>query len=306
MKHRLIPLVFGAALALGTLATAQADPFYFDLGTDYGTAGTQAAGSNTTGLFNEMLFKYDSTTTFDDTDGDGLYSVGDTSTGTGGVLNQPQFGIGSNLFSENAITSFTPILGPSGGPSRNGFSDDWFLTFGWDDLVAEVNSFGGLTYTSGTIEFYYAEPGSGLTNFMNLEVVGGGNNAIGQSLNLEARVDFGTLTGSNGVTSTGVDVDEFILREDGTSFYDYVVGGGNEIVSIVDQNTEPFWLNGEENDSPELGVTTYDNGLVLSGRHDGSLVFVPEPSVIVLFGSGLVVLGLAFGFRRRSGQDLVA
>lgn len=301
-----------SGVALGVLAAtsvAQAQPFYINIGSNYGGSGTKHDGGTTTGLFNEGNFEYWSTTTVTDANNNGIYDAGDTVVGTGGRDNVPLFGVGNTDSGENRITSFSPVatLEDPTGPSLNGYgSGNWELTFGWNDLAGVVNSVGGIDYNSGTINFYLSDSSSGLTKFpvMRILVDEGGNSAIGQSLNIQGTIDFtGIATGTALGSSTVGDL--FNFADPDASFADLWGMDVELVTAAVDQNTEPFWFNGTLQDSNNPDFTgfyeTAGGTGIISGEHDGSVVFqVPEPSALALIGGGVLALGLVGGLRRRS------
>jgi len=278
-------------VAVGLVSSAGAfadDAFYIDTGTDF-----SGDGSSQTGLKTSLLDHYWSTTVFTDANGDGVYSPGDTSVGSGGLFNLALGGIGFSTVKENQITGLTP------GGDNNAYNVDlavpsWILSFGWNDLVGTVNAFGGISYTSGTIYIKYAEATGNTLNdlvladfsdILTLEVTSGGGNAIGQSLNL-----FGDITYASATPPAFYWEDGSVFEALGVSF-------------SSNQNTEPYFLNGVESTGPiVIGTNIYTQGDGtgrLQGEHDGSISFhrVPVPGTLALFGLGL--LGLARVQRRR-------
>ncbi len=274
MKTKLKMLAATTLVMLGSAANAT--PFYLDNGIFNGGVGVRAAGPTTTGVFNEANYRYNSYTTVTDSDNSGTFSAGDAVLGTGGLLKAPgQF---TSHYSENYITSLTPApagIGNPTGPAGNGFGGSWGLSLGWNDLMGTVNAFGGIFYTSGTIHIYYfdATHPNGVIA-LDFHVTSGGNNGIGQSLDLNG---FATVANPDVPIGTNTLRDLFHFS-DGESFDDVTT-----ISVSSNQNTDPFFINGNGSPAsiipPNFFATPGGTGSI-EGIHDGSVTFaqtVPEP-----------------------------
>ena len=297
--------------------TAAADPFYINVGTDFGgNDGSQADGATTTGWLSEMQFKYESDSVITDADGSFSLTVGDTISSTGGVL-RTDFAAdwGSNYLDGLANNQFTSLLpGSIGGTSHNGFnsfSNAWGLTLGFDNVegvITDVDSSGTATiaYNSGTISLYYYDDVAG---------------APTSNSDLVRLYDF-TITqggdGYNGVVGTGLDgmmgnsnMSEClngVATTDPTCVFagdllNLAFGGsvltGSEAEALAQADPSFQFGSFVITDTEQVGNVQFDpqGQFLISGSHDGSITFnVPEPGTLGLFG--LALLGVA-GFARR-------
>jgi hypothetical protein len=231
-----------------------------------------AVNSTSTSLKDEFTIKYQSSTTVN-FGGDGILNAGDVVTTKGGL------DVGN--VASNLVTSLNPGQVGVNGFFDNGFNNNWFLSFKFDNLGGTVDSvvsgFPALHYDSGVIHMLISNNGSTFTNFMDLVVL---NSFLQGGVNLEVvgAVSFSGI--SNAFVNTFHDAT-------GTSFYDTWLANGTNFLTMnfaIDQNTNP----------QAATVTPIANGEIISSNHDGSVAFgsVPEPGSLALIGIGLL------GFRR--------
>lgn len=272
-----------AALALAGMASANAGLFYLDIGTNYGPAGGQATPTSTS-VKNSIQYKYDSNTFIADTDSSGTISVGDLLTTTAGLAVNGVTMANLNA-GNNGIGNFLPQqVGPN--QSNNGYGTNWYIGFsatGLQGMVTGVN--GGVPMfayaPTGQIQLYVTTDFTTMTNFMNIDITGGG--ATGVSTILNGKVDFTGVTASNALKN--------IFHSDTTTcgglsgFFDIWTNCGNDMSISFASTQDTNVMASQFNAVP--------GGFGISSNHNGSATFdIPEPGSLALLGLALAGLGM--------------
>lgn len=294
MKVKVLAVAF--ALMSGA---AMAQPVYINVGSDFGSNGfNKVAGPNSTGWVEDLQYNYTSSSSFTDANNNGVFDAGDTVLSSGGTK-LPSFDPAVD-FGDNSITSLLPKQ--IGGQSHNGYFNDWFMTFGFDNLTGfmdynPIDGF-GLRYTGGTISFYAAlmnvpAAQTQLVRIFDLIVTGSEYSASG--LFLDGYVGNYGATAFNGVATT----DMF-----NTSF-----NGANktfgDITSTLGADGNPIKMKfrvdlNSNSVRPNIVYQNAGDTVVQGATHDGSISFnaqVSEPASVAMLGLGL--LGLGFMRKRK-------
>jgi len=266
-------------LALALLAaagTANASPFYLDIGTNYGPAGDQVNATSTS-LKNEYTVLYQSSTTITDTDVNGI-DIGDTFTTSAGLA---VGGFNAVGLSHNQITGFDPAQ-VFNSNSDNGYATNYLISFTSTDLVGNIiNVAGGvpfLSFTSGIINFLLTFDGVNFINFMDLNVTGGQTDGVGTSL--VGTTDF-----------TAVDATFNNLFHSGTT-----TCLGSTGFKDITTNCAPVEIGFNLHFDTNIFVSDFaaigNNQFRVTSNHDGSGTFstVPEPSTLALLGLSMLMM----------------
>lgn len=284
--YKMKNLITAALVSLAFAGTAAADNIYIDVGADYGGNNTNtAAGNTTTGWKHTLALAYESNSVVQDVDGNQALSAGDTIVSSGGL-------IGAAILGNNSVTGLL-ASGFGGGPSDNGYGNNWALSFRFNDLMGTHNGT-DFIYTSGNIDWFILDTSNGYGNGGNGTEVHLFTTTVNHHSSVPGNQQFTGTLGNFGVGSVnGVaagDVFNIQYGSGSMSLEQYALQFVSGVRFSIDQNTHAPQVDSYD---PQTGE------FMVSGSHKAALEFqVPEPTTLAILGLGL--LGFAGASRRKS------
>lgn len=273
--NRILKAAVGTAL-FGVAGMASATNFFLC---------PPSAGGGCTDTFEQATVFIASNSNYTDNDTSGGISAGDS------VIDN---GLGN-------VTGFQPFTG--GVTETQAFNTDWFLNISFDNIAQVVvavddslavdpgntpDNNGTIGETvgvasqilSGSIGFYYTEPGGGFgTLVAELTNLSGTSTTVGNIV-IDGNVDFSNVAAADIALAQSL-----LFFEGGASWYDiWLAGGDTSISSRFDTNIDQLEV--------QDGVGDFD--FLRTTELDGSVRFeVPVPAPLALVGLGLIGLGFA-------------
>lgn len=319
----------GLVTALAMSSPVAAGPFYIDIGEDRsGDGSTSTHNINkleaSTTLFTSF-FEIDGNRVFDTNRADAMNNfgfgaaAGQSNPSTAPDTSTFRYAENSGTRQDSNITGFSPSGVPSiiqnnfssadwtvattpNGATPWGLSVDYYLAGTYDPTASDIA--GSVSYNQGWFDIFFEEQGT-TDRIQVLRVDVTGSSITAGDVELFGNVSYDFLAAPDTFVENF-----FVDADSGESFYQLAGVSEIPIHWVLDTNVRALGsiddllaLNGQG----EFEGTSF--GMRQTTGNAGMAFQVPEPGVLMLMGTGLLLLGLTLGGftrRRNTGGDLAS